>query len=442
MLEHFIHVVFLVVASTTVGQPYHAFSHTNPNPTVSAHFHGISAVPCFVTMSTAGKEDTSLSDLLSFMKQSEENRKIEMKALEEKLVSERVNDKNELSKDIGNLTETLTELVKTGVKDEIEAAVKPIEEKQNALIDDQKFMLNEQTKLAKKVLELERKLESTNHSNENNDAGQTELNVVSGEPSLSKQDDDTTLRTKTIKAARKILGFSKITVAHIQQAVKEHDLDPNDDAKAKVWAIYDFLYYEMKIPDDEIKAMNILRTFRPARKPDSDTLYAEFVEETSVNLINQYTRNLQPGTNVDIWIPPTLFQRFRDFDHAKYMIRKGPGNFKAKIKYGDTDFILMKKSPSCPSWSNVVPDVLSPLDPSPPAYINPSSSPPIGRNSRSKRKERSPLASPSRSKSLRVGESEDENKEASSNTVTADVDRDKDPKGPVVGPTFATPSLN
>ena len=102
----------------------------------------------------------------------------------------------------------------------------------------------------------------------------------------------------------------------------------------------------------------------------------------------------------------------------------------------------MKKSPSCPSWSNVVPDVLSPLDPSPPAYINPSSSPPIGRNSRSKRKERSPLASPSRSKSLRVGESEDENKEASSNTVTADVDRDKDPKGPVVGPTFASPSLN
>ena len=124
-------------------------------------------------MSGAGKEDTSLSDLLCFMKQSEENRKLEMKAFEDKLMTERDNDKNEFSKDISNLTATLAELVKTGMKDEIEAAVKPIEEKQNVIIDEQKSMRNEQTELAQKVLELEKKLESTTHGNETRESGQT-----------------------------------------------------------------------------------------------------------------------------------------------------------------------------------------------------------------------------------------------------------------------------
>ena len=176
----------------------------------------------------------------------------------------------------------------------------------------------------------------------------------------------------------------------------------------------------MKLPEDEFKDMKIMRTFRPARQPDSDRIYAEFEEEASVNLINLYTTNLQPGTNVDLWIPPSLFQRFRDFDRVKYQIRKGPGNFKAKIKYGEDDFILLKKSNSCPSWTNVVPDVLSPLDPTPPSFLSQSGSPPIGRNSRNKRKERSPLGSPTRSKSFRTGSIDDDGRDDGKKVATED----------------------
>ena len=201
-----------------------------------------------------------------------------------------------------------------------------------------------------------------------------------------------------------ILGFSRITADHIKQAIIEHELDEKDEPNAKAWAIFDFLYYEMKIPDDKIKEMKILRTFRPVKQPDSDRLYAEFSDPASVYLINLYVRNLQAGANVDIWVPPSLFQRFRDFDRVNYQIRKGPGNFKAKIKYGETDFVLIKKSPNCHSWTTVVPDImLSPLEPSA-SFVSISSSPPLGRSSRSKRKTGSPLnRSSSKSKASRIG---------------------------------------
>ena len=103
---------------------------------------------------------------------------------------------------------------------------------------------------------------------------------------MSKEHTEITVRRSTINASRKIIVVSKITAVHIQHAINKHDIDPHDDGKARVWAIFDFLYFEMKLPEDEFKDMKILRTFRPARKPDSDTLYAEFEDEASVNLIN------------------------------------------------------------------------------------------------------------------------------------------------------------
>ena len=157
--------------------------------------------------------------------------------------------------------------------------------------------------------------------------------------------------------------------------------------------------------------MKILRTFRPSQQPDSDRLYAEFADLSSVNLINLYVRNLQPGTNVDIWIPPCLFQRFRDFDRLNYSIGKGPVNFKAKIKYGETVFVFVKKSPTCHSWTEEVPEKLSPLEPSA-SFVNISSSQPLCRSSRSKRKTSSPLnRSTNKSKASRIGSQDDSEEE-------------------------------
>ena len=421
---------FLVLIYTIVATPsanHRLISVTQPdlanysNTSSGVYKYTVSIVnaisPVHRNMESGSDQTPSLSDLLSFMKQSEVNRKNDMKAFDEKLRIERENDKNEFAKDMSSLTTTLTELVKTGVKDEIEIAVKPLEEKQNLLIDEQKAMLDEQSKLSQKVLELENKLEAAANGKETSEAAVSNMAEAPApfeSSSISKEQEDNQLMRNTIKSARKILGFSKITVNHIQQAVIEHELDPNDEANAKIWAICDFLYYEMKLPEDKIKDMKILRTFRPAKDPDSDRLYAEFADESSINQIHQHVKNLQPGTNIDIWVPPSLHERFRDFDNACYLIRKGPGNFKAKVRYGENDFILIKKSPSCHSWTSVIPENLSPIDPSPSSRPTQSSSPPIGRNNRSKNKgkERSPISSPNASKSVKIGSPEAAKKDA------------------------------
>ena len=104
--------------------------------------------------------DISMSDLLNFMKKSEENRKSDIKALEEKLSADRVADKAEIAKDIASLKTTIKDLVKSGVKDEIVTAVRPLEAKQNTLID-------EQSKLAKRIFEIEKKIESDEKRKDN-----------------------------------------------------------------------------------------------------------------------------------------------------------------------------------------------------------------------------------------------------------------------------------
>ena len=83
----------------------------------------------------------------------------------------------------------------------------------------------------------------------------------------------------------------------------------------------------------------------------------------------------------------------------------------------------------------MVPDVLSPLDPTPPSFLSQSTSPPIGRNSRSKRKERSPLGSPIRAKSFRSGSNEDDAKKVATK-VSKDVERKDDAAGKSVTHSF------
>ena len=333
----------------------------------------------------------SLADLMNFMKEEKESRKEDLKKFEEKLKIERETDKNDLATDISSLTSTLTNLVETGVAKGIENAVKPLEE-------TQKSMHNEQTKLIKKVTELEKRLETVAVTS----ATKSNLTESTSIDNTAKNDVNEARRA-VIKSAKRILGFSKVTEVHIKQAKDEHGIADDDEEKARRYAIFDFLYYEMKLPEDKIKPMKIVRTFRPSREPDSDRLYAEFEDEASAVLINLYVRNLRPGRKVDIWIPPSLYLRYRDFDHANYNIRTGPGDFKAKVKYGETDFVLIKKSPTCRSWTTVIPpENLSPMDLSVSTYASVASSPPLGRESRTKRKaSRSPPNTAFSSKTFR-----------------------------------------
>ena len=126
-----------------------------------------------------------------------------------------------------------------------------------------------------------------------------------------------------------------------------------------------------------------------------DRLYAEFEEESLVQYIYSFARFLSAGIHLHLYVPTSFFQRYLAIKNIEYPIRKAPGNYKTKIKFGFDDLILSKRCATDPSWITVH----MPLDTLPPVDLTntlpPSHSPPIGR-SRSrvlKRKERSPLDS-------------------------------------------------
>ena len=109
------------------------------------------------------------------------------------------------------------------------------------------------------------------------------------------------------------------------------------------------------------------------------TLYAEFQDWSTTDLINQYVTNLLPGKSVSIYVPHSLFPRFNAIRDIEHSFRNGEPKHKTKVKYGASDFVLLiKPRGSSSPWSYV------PLNSLPPLQLssfdgNPSSSPPPGR---------------------------------------------------------------
>ena len=77
---------------------------------------------------------TTLDDIVKLFKLSDETRSKER--AEDK--DERSKEKAERAEEMSKFTETVTELIKTGVKDEVESALKPLQEAQSTLSDDHK----------------------------------------------------------------------------------------------------------------------------------------------------------------------------------------------------------------------------------------------------------------------------------------------------------------
>ena len=134
----------------------------------------------------------------------------------------------------------------------------------------------------------------------------------------------------------------------------------------------------MKIPDSKIKSLKLIRVFRSTSHPDS--LYAEFEEESLIQYIYSFARFLSAGIHLHLYVPTSFFQRYLAIKNIEYPIRKAPGNYKTKIKFGFDDLILSKRCATDPSWITVH----MPLDTLPPVDLTntlpPSHSPPIGRS--------------------------------------------------------------
>ena len=328
---------------------------------------------------------TTLDDVVKLLQLTEEKRAVERTKDKEELAIEKVKDKIERAEEIDNLTKNITGLIKIGVKEEVESALLPVKESQTALQE-------EHTKLAATVALLQKQvltIQATAPSQENH--GNSSIPQEHTENRGAKGALDTTGKnviTGIVRAAKRVLGLSPITNDHIEQAKSEYTIIDEDEAK--IAAIKDVLYFEMKIPESKIKSLKITRVFRSTTHPDR--LYAEFEEESVVHYIYSFARFLSHGIHLHMYIPHSFFQRYLAIKNIEYPIRKAPGNIKTKIKFGIDDLFLIKRDPTDPHWITVplCLDALPPVDLSNPSQ--PSSSPAIGRSRSAilKRKERSP----------------------------------------------------
>ena len=224
---------------------------------------------------------------------------------------------------------------------------------------------------------------------------------------------------QVLQNAKKVLGFSPITIEDISHLKAQHGTD--DDARAMHLSIKEFLSLEMKVPSTVLDTINILNVFPPAKNPTNwKTLYAEFPDSATTDLINQYARNLLPGRSVSIYVPHSLFPRFaavRDIEHS---YRNGDIKHKTRIKYGTSDFVLIvKPRDTNSSWTYVSLSSLPPLQLSM-FDGNLTSSPPPGRTRLASKRARSgsPEVDLTRNNKPRISDVSSGGKEGSSDSAT------------------------
>ena len=306
---------------------------------------------------------------------------------------------------------TQTELA-ASIRNEVTAVVAPLQASQREIIDELETTRNKFSEIALDNADTKAQVENLQQqmlfmeqrlSNSNGSAPPQESigppfppRTNTHPPLISQSQDNPVPRSNgrvqlsaldVLQSAKKILGFSPITTEDISYLKADHGTV--DDMETMRIAIIEFLNCEMKVPKSVTENLVIRRIFPPAKQPSGwKTLYAEFQDSSTADLINQYVTNLLPGKSVSIYVPHSLFPRFNAIRDIEHSFRNGEIKHKTKVKYGSTDFVLLVKPRGSSSpWSYV------PLTSLPPLQLssfdgNPSTSPPPGRTRLSSKRSR------------------------------------------------------
>ena len=286
----------------------------------------------------------------------------------------------------------ITALVKEGVRDEVRDAMASLVDKQNSLEIKQNSLDDKQTNIESDNITLKSRvsiIESELAALKNKPAPpssasqpwptlpppQASYERVPPLPSVLapvRQHPPQNLQPTTVQegspdlasavgAARKVIGFSPITREDLDYL--KDKLSITDDIKAMKYSIFEFLEFEMKAPKSITDGMDIATVFFSSDQ--SNCLFAEFLDADTSDIIFSYVLNLRPGTNIDIYVPPTLRPRNKAVGRIAFDYRNGTVKHKTKIRYGPSDFILsIKEKGRNGPWSTVPlnTDCLPPLD--------------------------------------------------------------------------------
>ena len=293
-------------------------------------------------------------------------------------------------------TQNLSNMVKEGVRDEVRQVVTTIVAKQNLLEDQQNSLENEHSLLKNRVSFLESELASikNNASSSCNNSNVPLLPTASTAPFLAESSpetisSDSSEALKVLNDAKKLLCFFPISKDDIEYLKEQHAID--DDFQAKKTSIQEFLEFEMKIPRSTIEKFTIKRIFPPAKEANWKTLYVEFSDISTTDHIQQFVTRLRPGVQLSLYIPHTLYPRYKAVRAIGNTLRfptDGSEKLKFKIKCGISDFVLLTKGKEG-SWTNASLANLPPLKLSSDSASS-SSSPAPGRKRLLSKRTRSP----------------------------------------------------
>ena len=235
-------------------------------------------------------------DIMAFLKAEKEERAREKE-------EERATRKKERMEDM----EKIKSLIKSGVKEEVNAAVEPIREELQMQVKETNELRQETKDLKIKfeaVLKEVELLKGTTKYKQCDEfpelpAAEKLSNLFKARAypnnrsaSAAVRDPEHVRKVHELCAgARKIVGFAPIEPRMLTMQIESYGA--KDQAEAMQMEIKSYLKCEMKMLPSEIEKLDIMEIFSPPGQKDWDTLYVEFGNEYQVDKVFQHTKYIR-----------------------------------------------------------------------------------------------------------------------------------------------------
>ena len=299
----------------------------------------------------------------------ETERKKERNELKEERMKENKELKQERTKENTELKQEIQEMIKEGIKSEIEAATKPMKESQDKIVKDHAELARTVQELIKKVNKIKKvKVVMTDKENESECPVPVQHVIESpgirSHVNVTRSRDQEAIR-KLFRTSNSTLGLSPISKeildSDVMKQMEETGLERNViEPKVMKEAVKEFLIMEMKVKEDHFEKLNIVRIFAPQKSAWS-TLYIQLENQEQGDWVMSHTRWIpeveegQVSAKVIKYIPRQLYNRWNAIQGLAFQIRKDSNwGVQTKIGHGTDDFFLQTRPKGDTIWSSDV----------------------------------------------------------------------------------------
>ena len=294
-------------------------------------------------------EMTSNDDIMGFLLEMKEKRARENEELAEIRKTERAEDRKEMAKLIDNC-----------LREKVAEAIAPFKQR-TEIVEKAQLELKEQVNL------LTEQLKSVKEKLDNGPRySKTLAEVVTGDnrqlyPPGTRQQEGQDGATggsheeefkSIISLSRKTVGLQKIDKDDLARMRLDQYGGAKTEEEEKLFAVQEFLQFELKLSRKSIEEMEIARIFPPSGKENPQWLYVTFKQEASVQKIFEKTYIMRKESRILTYIPREFHSRFEAMRNLANVMRFEQ-RCKTRIKMGNMDLQLHRKDRDNGRWERV-----------------------------------------------------------------------------------------